>query len=76
MNHQMAMDDFDGTGADISPFQVLFILGLPPPTSRPSLQAALQYEAERYRDLLQGAFTDTYRNLTLKALMAFNVRLR
>lgn len=32
------------------------------------LQRRIQYEAERYNDIIQGTFYDTYRNLTKKAL--------
>ncbi|XP_053152909.1 beta-1,3-galactosyltransferase 4 [Hemicordylus capensis] len=47
------------------PVQTFFALGLP---REPSQQAALQREAEQHGDIVQGRFTDTYANLTLKTL--------
>ncbi|XP_072844007.2 beta-1,3-galactosyltransferase 4 [Pogona vitticeps] len=45
--------------------RTFFALGLPP---EPSRQAALEREAAGHRDIIQGRFMDTYRNLTLKTL--------
>lgn len=45
------------------PTRTLFVLGAP---TAPSEQPALRAEAERHGDLLQGAFADTYANLTRK----------
>nr|XP_060616681.1 beta-1,3-galactosyltransferase 4-like [Anolis sagrei ordinatus] len=45
--------------------QTFFALGLP---RKPSFQAALEREAAKHQDLVQGRFLDTYGNLTLKTL--------
>ena len=49
-----------------APFKVVYLLGLP---SSPKHQPALREEFEKYGDLIQGDFMDTYKNLTLKAVM-------
>ncbi|XP_058028296.1 beta-1,3-galactosyltransferase 4-like [Ahaetulla prasina] len=45
--------------------RTIFVLGLP---GEVALQAALEHEATKHGDLLQGHFADTYANLTLKTL--------
>ena len=47
------------------PVRFVFVLG--ESESHPSL-TALKHEADLYRDIIMGNFTDTYRNLTIKAL--------
>ncbi|KAK1786548.1 hypothetical protein P4O66_002995 [Electrophorus voltai] len=50
--------------------RVLFALGLhPQPVQRRKLQRQLQEENERYHDLIQQDFFDTFHNLTLKLLL-------
>ncbi|XP_029441424.1 beta-1,3-galactosyltransferase 4 [Rhinatrema bivittatum] len=44
----------------------LFVLGDP---QAPEVQAQLEQESVEHKDLVQGTFHDTYRNLTLKTLM-------
>lgn len=52
------------------PIQVLFMLGVPGEAARPSLQEAVRFEHERYGDIVQGNYVDSYRNLTHKAISA------
>ncbi|XP_051899707.1 beta-1,3-galactosyltransferase 4-like [Pristis pectinata] len=58
-----------GSLAEVDGHQVrtLFALGLPASAREARL---LEAEAAQHGDLLQGRFADTYRNLTLKTLMA------
>ena len=37
---------------------------------KPTLQEALRFEHERYGDIVQGSYVDSYRNLTYKAISA------
>ncbi|CAG5130546.1 unnamed protein product [Candidula unifasciata] len=48
--------------------KIVFFLGLP---SDPSLQSEILRENTQDGDTVQGNFTDTYRNLTYKAVMAY-----
>ena len=50
--------------------QVLFFIGAINHTTKPSVQDALRLEHERYGDIVQGSFIDSYKNLTYKALSA------
>lgn len=50
-----------------SRFKLLFLLGVP---KNPLIQGRLDEENEMHKDLVQGSFVDTYRNLTYKHLMA------
>ncbi|XP_015272920.1 PREDICTED: beta-1,3-galactosyltransferase 4 [Gekko japonicus] len=45
--------------------RTFFVVGLP---AEPGAQVALEEEARRHGDLIQGRFTDTYANLTRKTL--------
>jgi beta-1,3-galactosyltransferase 1 len=47
--------------------RLVFMLGK---TADKSTQDLVSLESERYRDIVQGDFLDTYRNLTYKAVMA------
>lgn len=52
--------------------KTLFVLGLPPRNKREdaeNIQSSVFQENERYDDILQGNFVDTFRNSTLKYLM-------
>ncbi len=51
-------------------FQVLFFLGATDHAQRPTLQEAVRFEHERYKDIVQGNYMDSYRNLTHKATAA------
>ncbi|KAJ1146667.1 hypothetical protein NDU88_012931 [Pleurodeles waltl] len=44
----------------------LFALGMP---TSPTVQAEIEAESAQHSDIIQGLFTDTYRNLTLKTVM-------
>lgn len=49
------------------PHRVLFLLGV---VESPAVQAALEEENRLHRDLVQGRFLDSYRNMTYKHVMA------
>ena len=46
--------------------RIVFLLGLNPDDT---ISRQIEAEAERHGDIIQGAFLDTYRNLTLKGVM-------
>ena len=48
--------------------RVLFVLGL---TAKAAVQAQIEVERVVYEDLIQGAFRDTYHNLTHKGVLAY-----
>ncbi|XP_052416404.1 beta-1,3-galactosyltransferase 2-like [Carassius gibelio] len=48
---------------------VLFLLGLPTSEERETLQQNLLQESEKYHDLIQSDFWDTYYNLTIKTMV-------
>ncbi|KAJ9579940.1 hypothetical protein L9F63_004413, partial [Diploptera punctata] len=54
-------------GQGSSSHRVLFLLG---EVDSPDVQAALEEENRTYRDLVQGRFLDSYRNMTYKHVMA------
>lgn len=45
---------------------IVFILGLP---TKPSVQSKIKQESDRFKDIIQGKFNDTYHNLTIKAVL-------
>lgn len=50
-------------------WQCVFLLGQPEDSGNSfDMTQKLQKEKERYNDILQGSYTDTYRNLTLKVM--------
>ena len=49
-----------------SGYNVYFLIGRP---SNDELQAQIDAEASQFRDILQGSFVDSYRNLTYKSIM-------
>ncbi|XP_076164800.1 beta-1,3-galactosyltransferase brn [Ptiloglossa arizonensis] len=51
------------------PSRTIFILGVHP--SDNVLQAKVEIEAAKYKDIVQGNFTDTYYNNTIKTMMGF-----
>lgn len=49
---------------------VIFALGYPTPDNNNNIsQRAIEMESDRYHDLIQGNFTDSYRNLTYKVIL-------
>lgn len=46
--------------------KIVFILGL---TEKNKIQMAIERENDKYRDIIQGRFIDTYQNLTHKAVL-------
>ncbi|KAF7266114.1 hypothetical protein GWI33_020486 [Rhynchophorus ferrugineus] len=54
-------------------FQVLFLFGR---TTDRDLQNQIEAENRLYHDVVQGDFLDTYRNLTLKTVMALEYAIR
>ena len=54
--------------ADVQ-IRTVFLLGSIPMTDKSNAQANIDLENERYRDIIQGDFIDTYYNNTLKTLM-------
>ena len=54
-------------GQNSASHRVLFLLG---EVESPQAQAALEEENRTYRDLVQGRFLDSYRNMTYKHVMA------
>ncbi|XP_023190031.1 beta-1,3-galactosyltransferase 1-like isoform X2 [Xiphophorus maculatus] len=49
--------------------ETVFIVGLPGGVDANQQQARLKQESERYRDLIQSNFQDSYRNLTIKTMV-------
>ena len=47
--------------------ETVFLMGL---VDNPDIQERVLNESAKYRDIIQGDFADTYRNLTLKGIMA------
>ncbi|XP_076275527.1 beta-1,3-galactosyltransferase 1-like isoform X2 [Rhynchophorus ferrugineus] len=52
--------------------KMLFMLGM---TADDQLQEVIEIESEVYRDIIQGNFMDTYRNLTYKSIMSLKYAL-
>ncbi|XP_051984198.1 beta-1,3-galactosyltransferase 1-like [Xyrauchen texanus] len=48
---------------------LLFLLGLPCPKEQENLQESLLQESEKYHDILQSDFLDSYHNLTIKTMV-------
>jgi hypothetical protein len=49
-------------------YPFIFSLGL---VSDMSLQLQIEKESEKFKDVVQGYFTDSYRNLTYKGVMGY-----
>jgi hypothetical protein len=49
-------------------FRVVFLIGIPPPDQQ-RLQPYIKAEFDKYGDIVQGNFIDSYRNLTHKAVL-------
>lgn len=47
-------------------FEIIFVVGR---HQEPKFQQLIEQEAQTYGDILQGDFLDTYRNLSLKAVV-------
>ncbi|KAH0512586.1 Lactosylceramide 1,3-N-acetyl-beta-D-glucosaminyltransferase [Microtus ochrogaster] len=52
--------------------KILFALGTPAPPKREELQRKLIWEDEKYKDIIQQDFVDSFYNLTLKLLLQFS----
>lgn len=52
------------------PVETLFVLGLSEGAGATEQQEELRRESRQYRDLIQSDFLDSYRNLTIKTMMA------
>lgn len=50
-------------------FKLVFLLGLPPSQNKTEVQDRIDYEVEKYGDVIQENFIDSYNNLTLKSIM-------
>ncbi|XP_063391500.1 lactosylceramide 1,3-N-acetyl-beta-D-glucosaminyltransferase-like isoform X1 [Cydia fagiglandana] len=50
-------------------FKLLFLLGLPSNENDTEVQNKIEEEVEKYGDVLQEGFIDSYNNLTLKSIM-------
>ncbi|XP_063367602.1 beta-1,3-galactosyltransferase 2-like [Cydia amplana] len=47
----------------------IFLIAEIPPNEKNLTQSQIEEESKKFHDILQGAFTDSYRNLTIKHLM-------
>ncbi|XP_046561752.1 beta-1,3-galactosyltransferase 1-like [Haliotis rubra] len=57
-------------GSDVRlPVKILFLFGK---VKMPSMEYLIKRESKTYNDVLQGDFTDSYKNLTLKTLMGLH----
>lgn len=54
------------TGVD---YKVVFLLGLPSQDNDTEIQDKIEEEVEKYGDIIQEGFIDSYNNLTLKSIM-------
>ena len=54
------------TGVD---YKVVFLLGLPSQENDTEVQDKIEEEVEKYGDIIQEGFLDSYNNLTLKSIM-------
>ena len=52
--------------------KVIFLIGVTEHSSGSMLQSQIEAENRRYGDIVQGAFVDSYTNLTFKAVMALH----
>lgn len=50
-------------------FKLVFLLGLPPSRNDSDVQDRIEEEIDKYKDVIQEGFTDSYNNLTLKSIM-------
>ncbi|CAH0716791.1 unnamed protein product, partial [Brenthis ino] len=50
-------------------FKVVFLLGLPSQDNETEVQEKIEQEVEKYGDIIQEGFIDSYNNLTLKSIM-------
>ncbi|XP_063835581.1 uncharacterized protein LOC135084772 [Ostrinia nubilalis] len=50
-------------------FKLVFLLGLPTQNNDTEVQSKIDEEVERYGDVIQEGFIDSYNNLTLKSIM-------
>lgn len=50
-------------------FKLVFLLGLPPFKNDSDVQDRIEEEIDKYGDVIQEGFTDSYNNLTLKSIM-------
>lgn len=55
--------------ANAEPVKLLFVIGIP---KSKEIQMRLEDESDHYRDIVQADFFDTYRNLTLKHIVALH----
>ncbi|XP_039747986.1 uncharacterized protein LOC120625116 isoform X2 [Pararge aegeria] len=56
------------TGSTVD-FKLVFLLGLPSQENDTSIQDKIEEEVEKYGDVIQEGFVDSYNNLTLKSIM-------
>lgn len=54
---------------DTVDFKLVFLLGLPPSRNDSDVQDRIEEEIDKYGDVIQEGFTDSYNNLTLKSIM-------
>lgn len=52
-----------------SDYKVVFLLGLPSNSNDSTIQNKILEESEKYGDIIQEGFIDSYNNLTLKSIM-------
>ncbi|XP_045508224.1 uncharacterized protein LOC123704022 [Colias croceus] len=57
------------SGNTVPDFKVVFLLGLPASDNSSDIQDKIDEEVERYGDVIQEGFIDSYNNLTLKSIM-------
>ncbi|XP_021201724.2 uncharacterized protein LOC110384650 [Helicoverpa armigera] len=50
-------------------YKVVFLLGLPTNDNDSTIQNKIEEESEKYADIIQEGFIDSYNNLTLKSIM-------
>ncbi|XP_060808628.1 uncharacterized protein LOC106131756 isoform X2 [Amyelois transitella] len=50
-------------------YKVVFLLGMPSNDNDSRIQNKIEEEVEKYRDVIQEGFVDSYNNLTLKSIM-------
>ncbi|KAM3956217.1 uncharacterized protein ACR2FA_009812 [Aphomia sociella] len=63
---KIEVDDVGNTAPD---FKLVFLLGLPAHDNDSSIQSKIEEEVEKYGDIIQEGFVDSYNNLTLKSIM-------
>ncbi|XP_052757095.1 uncharacterized protein LOC113520130 [Galleria mellonella] len=57
------------TGNTEVDFRLVFLLGLPAHDNDTTVQSKIEEEVEKYGDIIQEGFIDSYNNLTLKSIM-------